>query len=79
MKPIGRGGSPATEPGADWQIEEEFSLERDDLFVRQADGFLDVLARAAGNPACTIDEALQTLRVNLAALESARDRSWKRL
>lgn len=67
-----------TEPGADWQVEEEFALERDDLFVRQAEQFLDLL-EGRRPPGCTIDEAEQTLRVNLAALASARDRTWKRL
>lgn len=66
------------EPGAEWQVEAEFTLERDDLFVRQAEQFLDLL-EGRRPPACTIDDAEQTLRVNLAALESARDRTWKRL
>ena len=45
--------------------------DRDDLFVAQAHAFLDGLE---GKPTalCTIDEAVQTLKFNLAALESAR-------
>jgi predicted dehydrogenase len=45
--------------------------DRDDLFVAQAHAFLDGLE---GKPTalCTIEEAVQTLKFNLAALESAR-------
>ncbi|MBW3540737.1 MAG: Gfo/Idh/MocA family oxidoreductase [Planctomycetes bacterium] len=64
-----------TEPGAPWQVEEEFRLERDDLFVRQANAFLDQLAGMA-EPACSLTEALQTLRVNLAALKSLETGAW---
>ncbi|MBX3436498.1 MAG: Gfo/Idh/MocA family oxidoreductase [Planctomycetaceae bacterium] len=64
-----------TEPGAEWTVEAEFALERDDLFVRQANAFLDVLDGKA-EPACTLTEALQTLCVNLAALQSVKERRW---
>jgi predicted dehydrogenase len=45
--------------------------DRDDLFVAQAQAFLDGLV---GKPTalCTVEEAIQTLQFNLAALESAR-------
>ena len=64
------------EPGADWVVEEEFEIERDELFTRQASMFLDQLD---GNvaPACSLDEALQTLRVNLAALQSLKSTAWE--
>jgi len=62
-------------PGEPWNVEGEFSLERDDLFVAQANAFLDQLEDKRG-PACSIEEALQTLRVNLAALESLKSRAW---
>jgi len=45
--------------------------DRDDLFVAQAQAFLDGL-EGKQTPLCTIDEAVQTLKFNLAALESAR-------
>ena len=45
--------------------------ERDDLFVAQAHAFLDGL-EGKPTPLCTIEEAVQTLKFNLAALESAR-------
>lgn len=70
--------SSCVEPDSVWQLEEKFSLERDDLFVRQAQAFLRQLD---GNspPACSLAEALQTLRVNLAALESVDTESWRHL
>lgn len=45
-------------------------LERDDLFIAQANAFLDGME---GSPCalCTFEEAVQTLRFNRAALESA--------
>lgn len=64
-----------TEPGADWQVESVFTLERDDLFIRQAEQFLDAIEGTAA-PACPLAEAVQTLRVNLAALKSVRDGCW---
>ena len=64
-----------SEPGADWTVEEEYSLERDDLFVRQANAFLDQLDGTA-SAACTLADGMQTLRVNLAALKSADSGIW---
>ncbi|MCH5373333.1 MAG: Gfo/Idh/MocA family oxidoreductase, partial [Planctomycetes bacterium] len=63
------------EPGTDWNVQREMTLERDDLFIRQAALFLDVLDRKRP-PTCTLGEATQTLKVNLAALQSVRDRCW---
>lgn len=45
--------------------------QRDDLFAAQATAFLAGL-EGKPNPICTLDEAIQTLRFNLAALQSAR-------
>ena len=45
-------------------------LERDTLFVRQADAFLDAVEGKAA-PLCTLADARQTLAVNLAILRSA--------
>lgn len=63
------------EPGAPWLVEEEFSLERDDMFINQANAFLDVLDGSA-EPKCNLTEALQTLKVNLATLHSVRAAEW---
>ncbi len=65
-----------TEPGGEWREEFTFSLERDDIFVNQANLFLDVVEGKA-EPACTVAEGLQTLRVNLAILAAADHPSWR--
>ncbi len=66
------------EPGTAWQLEEKFTLERDDMFIRQADAFISQLD-GKSEAACSLAEGLQTLRVNLAALESVETESWKHL
>jgi predicted dehydrogenase len=55
--------------GGTWQWSEPLLQDRDDLFRLQARVFLDAAA-GKGQVACTLEEALETLRVNLAALES---------
>ncbi len=65
-----------TEPGGEWHEEQVQILERDDLFTLQAQHFLDVVAGRT-TPQCPIAEAVQTLRVNLAILESVRSGSWQ--
>lgn len=67
-----------TEPGTPWVEQAAFPLERDDLFVRQAEAFLDLVAGT--QPAlCTLEEGAQTLRVNLAALQSVKEQRWIQL
>ena len=66
----------AVEPGAEWHDESSPPLERDALFVRQAEAFLDAVEGSAP-PLCTIQEGLQTLRVNLAILASAEQQTWQ--
>ena len=61
--------SSSTTPGQPWRVELEQLPGRDELFVRQAEGFLDRL-RDDAPPLCTVDEAAQTLRVTLAMLRS---------
>ena len=67
-----------TQPDTPWQSESFDTLQRDDLFVRQAHAFLDQLEQGAP-PACTLEEASHTLRVALAALESSEGRRWKEI
>ncbi len=62
-------------PNEPWRVEQEFSLERDDLFILQAEAFLDQLDQTRG-PACSLAEGLQTMNVNLAALKSLTSRGW---
>ena len=56
---------------AGWEYYPAPLKERDDLFVAQAQAFLDGMA-GAPTDLCTVDEAVQTLKFNLAALQSAR-------
>jgi len=66
------------EPEKPWEEETFGPLERDSLFVAQASAFLDSIEGLA--PAvCTLDEGLDTLRANLAALASVRTGSWQTL
>ena len=54
-----------------WEWHTTAPMECDDMFIAQANAFLDGLH---GKPTdlCTFDEAVRTLKFNLAALESAR-------
>lgn len=65
-----------TAPGGEWHEERIEPLERDTLFVRQAEEFLTAIEQQTPPP-CSIDEGLQTLRVNLAALASADGGGWQ--
>lgn len=65
-----------TTPDGNWQEEALPLLERDTLFIRQANQFLDAL-EGNGAPLCTVEEAAQTLAVNLAVLRSAQSLSWE--
>ncbi len=62
--------------GGDWQLESQFDIERDDLFVHQANNFLDTM-EGRSVAACSLNEGLQTLRVNLAVLAAAETRTWQ--
>ena len=55
-----------------WEHHKAAPLERDDLFIAQANAFLDGM-HGKPTPLATVDEAAQTLKFNLAALESARE------
>lgn len=56
---------------SDWQWTPVPTEERDAGFVRQAEAFLTAM-EGGGNSLATLEEAMQTLRVNLAALKSVR-------
>jgi len=59
-----------TEPAGTWHNEEFPKMERDDWFVKQEHAYLDAL-EGKKQVLCTIEDALQTLKVNIAALASA--------
>src|SRR5581483_3380882 len=65
-----------TRPGESWTIEALPPLERDVLFVTQAHAFLDAVEGKVV-PLCTLEEGVQTLRVNLAALASVERGAWQ--
>ena len=54
-----------------WEHHQAAPAERDDLFIAQANAFLDGL-NGQPTPLATLGEAAQTLKFNLAALESTR-------
>ena len=59
-----------------WHDESIPPLERDTLFIAQASAFLDAVE--GHRPVlCSLEEGLQTLRVNLAALSSVRLGNWQ--
>jgi predicted dehydrogenase len=55
---------------AGWTWHQTPTLERDDLFISQANAFLDGM-EGGYTPLCTFEEAVQTLKFNRAALQSA--------
>lgn len=65
-------------PDEPWHDESIAPLERDTLFIAQAHAFLDAVEGRASVP-CSLEEGIQTLKVNLAALASVESRSWKKI
>jgi len=63
------------EPNGTWQQEPALTIEPDDAFVGQAEAFLDAI-EGTGQPLCTFDEGVHTLKVNLATLAAADDHTW---
>jgi predicted dehydrogenase len=64
------------EPTGTWHDEPIVPFERDYLYIRQAEAFLDTLESKC-EPLCTLDEAIQTLKVNLAVLRAADTSTWQ--
>jgi predicted dehydrogenase len=63
-------------PDEPWHDEPVAPLSRDELFIRQANAFLDAIEGHAP-PLCSLDDGIQTLRVNLAALASIEQQTWQ--
>ena len=59
-----------------WVDADTIEIERDTLFEHQAEAFLDAVEGRA-EPLCTLEEGLQTLRVNQAALKSVQTQQWQ--
>lgn len=66
----------SADPEEPWHEEAAAPPDRDGLFVRQAESFLDAVDGRA-SPLCNLADAAQTLRVNLAILRSAESRGWE--
>ena len=64
-----------TKPGDAWQEEPFGTAERDTAFIAQANGFLDAV-EGRSPILCPLEEGIQTLKVNLATLESVEHRCW---
>lgn len=64
------------EPDGQWEEEVFPKLERDDLFVAQANHFLDVIEGKA-LPHCTLDEALATLNAVMAIQRAVASGRWE--
>ena len=60
---------------SEWQVFDYDFPETDTGFIAQAHAFLDAAAGQT-EPACTLDEAAQTLRTCLAILDSSQRRAW---
>jgi predicted dehydrogenase len=78
---VGTGGTIRNDHGDDrldvfeastgqWSHGDARAVDRDDLFLLQAKHFVDCI-RGEAKPRCTVEEAAQTLRVILAAIESS--------
>jgi predicted dehydrogenase len=65
-----------SKPGNAWHDEQIDPLERDMLFSTQANRFLDAV-EGKGRVPCSLDEGLQTLRANLAALAGLESGVWQ--
>lgn len=65
-----------TSPGGAWQEGLSQPLERDELFTRQAHLWLDAV-EGKHPPTCSLEDGLQTLCVNLAALKSVETGTWQ--
>ncbi|MCC9605538.1 Gfo/Idh/MocA family oxidoreductase [Blastopirellula sp. JC732] len=65
-----------TEPDVRWKDCQFEPLQRDELFIRQANAFLDAMEEKSA-PLCSLTEGIATLRANIAALESWRSGAWR--
>ncbi|WP_437204033.1 Gfo/Idh/MocA family protein [Planctomicrobium sp. SH664] len=63
-------------PDEPWQDHAVAPFHRDELFLRQAHAFLD-LVEGKSAPLCSVEEAARTLQVNLAILKSAERLPWQ--
>ena len=60
----------------EWHTEEHPLAERDTWYILNANAFLDALEGRA-EPLCSLEEGLQTLKVNQALLNSLDSEKWE--
>lgn len=65
-----------TELNGEWTHEPFDMPDVDTIYIRQNAAFLDAI-EGKGEPFCTLDEAIQTLRVNLASMRSVSEGCWQ--
>jgi predicted dehydrogenase len=65
-----------TQPAGPWTDEVIPPMDRDHIFIAQANAFLNAVEGKAPVP-CTLDDGIQTLRVNRAALASLEQGMWQ--
>jgi predicted dehydrogenase len=63
-------------PEQPWEDAAAPAMERDTMFINQANSFLDAIDRRSGL-LCDLAAGTQTLRVNLAALKSVETKTWQ--
>ena len=61
-----------------WHVHSHDNLQRDDIFRRQADAFISAVA-GNGQPLCSLDEAVVTLKAVMAILRSLETSCWESL
>jgi predicted dehydrogenase len=59
-----------------WKDHAASDMERDTLFISQANSFLDAAAGQA-KPLCDLADGIQTLRVNVASIKSLESLAWE--
>jgi predicted dehydrogenase len=65
-----------TQPGSDWHEEPAATIDRDTLFIAQAQSFLNSIENET-LPLCTLTEAAQSLAVNRTILTAAVTKRWE--
>jgi predicted dehydrogenase len=65
----------AQEPGGDWTMEAEHTVDRDGFYINQANAFLDQL-EGKRDPLCSLEAGIQSLRVTLAIFTSVEQQRW---
>jgi len=63
-------------PDTPWKDHADFSFERDTLFERLADSFLDAI-EGKGPVLCSLSEGVSSMNVNLAILRSLETGAWE--